>query len=247
MLVEVGFGALLVKALWSRRQNGKLTPERETAYLEALEACRGPDGAKILRKTADVYAKHGLPVQAKMLRARADYIDAPYEVKQKRAAIIDKARQSFNVVAIEGCANEFEKLTATGIAQELRERARKIKAGEIAPPLAPPSAPAATPAATPAAGTVAAAPPPAAKSEPSPIVTPPPMVPVIPIVPPAVEPEEPPPPAAATPAAPPTVGVSEAPRTRASRRAAAANVPVAPAVNGANGASSPVVTEAAVQ
>jgi hypothetical protein len=174
MLVELGFGALLAKALWTRRQNGKLTPERETAYLEALEACRGPEGAKILRKTADIYARHGLPVQAKMLRARADYIDAPFEVKQERAAIIEKARRSFNVVALEGVAAEFEKLTATGIAQELRERVRRIKAGEIVAPAAPP----------------------AAKPEPSstPAV---PSAPVVPIVPPSSSPSEEPPPAAA--------------------------------------------------
>jgi hypothetical protein len=168
MLVEAGFAALLVKALWSRRQNGKLTPERETAYLEALEACRGPEGAKVLRKTAEIYSKYGLPLQAKMLKARADYIDAPFEKKQERAAIIEKARRSFNATAIEGVAGEFEKLTATGIAQELRERVRKIKAGEIVAPAAPPPA----------------------KPEPS-------SAPVVPIVPPPSPPSEEPPPAAA--------------------------------------------------
>jgi hypothetical protein len=174
VILEIGFAALLAKAFFGKNRKGQVTPEREAAYLEALESCRGPEGIKVLRKTAGIYARYGLSVHAKMLRKRADFLEGvdtaglgrtPEQVKAFRKEMLERARKSFNADGIEAVAAQFENLTATGYAKELHERARAIRAGEITAP--PPERVEVT--ATPVSGETPVAP------TAQPVVTPPPV------------------------------------------------------------------------
>jgi hypothetical protein len=136
MIIEAAFIGLLVAAWKKSASQGKLTPEREEAYIIALETVRGEDAPRIFRKMADGFEKYGLPIQAKTLRTRADYLDTPSHVKDQRRDIIVRAMKSVNADAVEGVAAEFEKLTATGIARDLRDHARAIREGRFPPPSA---------------------------------------------------------------------------------------------------------------
>jgi hypothetical protein len=158
MFVEAGFILSIILAL-RRGKSGKLTPERETAYLEAMQNCRGPSAPKVLRTTADVFQKYGCALQATMLRRRADFLDAPESVQKQRRELIKRAMASFKPDGIEEVAAIFEYQTASGVARDLKARAAGIRAGEIKPdvvtpaPAAPAPAPAATAPATPIAST----------------------------------------------------------------------------------------------
>ena len=130
MFVEAGFILSILLAL-RRGKSGELTPERETAYLEAMQNCRGPSAAKVLRTTADVFQKYGCTLQATMLRRRADFLDAPESVQKQRREIIKRAMASFKPDAIDEIAAMFEYQTASGVARDLRLRAAGIRDGSI--------------------------------------------------------------------------------------------------------------------
>lgn len=133
MIIEAGFIALLVAAYRKGAKRGVMTPEREEMYLEALSTIRGPNAPTLFRKLASGFDKEGLSLQAKMLRTRADYLDAPANVKQQRRDIVARAMTSVKVEAIEALANEFEKLTATGVARDLRRHAQEVRDGTYPP------------------------------------------------------------------------------------------------------------------
>ena len=135
MIIEAGFVTLLVMAYRKGSKRGVLTPEREEMYLEALATIRGPNAPILFRKLALGFEKEGLPLQAKMLCLRADYLDAPEVKKEERRMVRDRAMKSTNVAAIEIVANEFERLTATGVARDLRKHAQDVKDGTY-PPIA---------------------------------------------------------------------------------------------------------------
>jgi hypothetical protein len=157
MFVEAGFILSILLAL-RRGKSGELTPERETAYLEAMQNCRGPSAPKVLRTTADVFQKYGCTLQATMLRRRADFLAAPESVQEQRRQIIKRAMGSFNADGIDELATVFEYQTASGVARDLKARAAGIRSGEIRPDVVTPApaAPAPAPAAPTASPTASA-------------------------------------------------------------------------------------------
>jgi hypothetical protein len=138
VFVEAGFILSILLAL-RRGKSGELTPERETAYLEAMQNCRGPSAPKVLRTTADVFQKYGCTLQATMLRRRADFLAAPESVQEQRRQVIKKAHESFSVEGIDELAAVFEYQTASGVARDLKARAAGIRAGEIKPDVVTPA------------------------------------------------------------------------------------------------------------
>lgn len=123
MLVEGTVVALALAAWYRSGKRGKLTPERESIYLQALEHLT--DTTK-LRTMADEYEKVGLPLKAKMLRKRADLRDLPKEKKVAYHEAYLKGMESTNIEGIRTLAKTFEVMTATGAAAKLRERADKL-------------------------------------------------------------------------------------------------------------------------
>lgn len=133
MIIEAGFAGLLLLAWRKGRQrgDGKLTVEEETMFREAFENIRGKNASAMFRKLADGFDKYGHPIHAKLLRTRADYLDRSPEKKVEHESIIKRAMNSINAEAIEQVAVAFEKLTATGIARDLRKHAQEVKDGKF--------------------------------------------------------------------------------------------------------------------
>jgi hypothetical protein len=102
---------------------GNFTPERQECYLAALEHLTDPDK---LKKLADSFEKEGLYVQATMLRKRGELRGASELVKAQRKAAFDKGMASTKVEGILALAREFEKITATGAAADLRKHAAEV-------------------------------------------------------------------------------------------------------------------------
>jgi len=138
VIIEAGFVGLLLLA-WKKgkqRGDGKLSVEEETMFREAFENIRidkkDPERApRLFRKLADGFDKYGHPIHAKLLRTRADYLERTPEKKAEHEAIIRRAMQSINVEAIEQVASGFEKMTATGIARDLRKHAQEVRDGKF--------------------------------------------------------------------------------------------------------------------
>lgn len=132
MLIETGFIGLCFLA-WKKgkKRGGKLTVEEETMFREAFENIRGKNASSMFRKLADGFDKYGHPVHAKLLRTRADYLDRSPEKKAEHEAIVNRAMQSVNAEAVEQVATGFEKMTATGIARDLRKHAKEVREGKF--------------------------------------------------------------------------------------------------------------------
>jgi hypothetical protein len=133
MVIEAGFAWLVFQSWRKAVKQGGLTPERETMYLEAMDGIRGENAPELFRKLAEGFEKYGCPVQAKNLRTRADYLGASEDVKQQRKDIIRRAMASTNVEAIMAVAYQFEQLTATGTARDLRKHADDVREGRFPP------------------------------------------------------------------------------------------------------------------
>lgn len=126
-MIEWVFGGLVLLSL--RKQNGHgsygiMTPERETMYLNALEHLKDPER---LRKLAGEFEKEGLPLNAKMLRGRADWRDRSPETILRHNELFDKAMKSVKVDGILEVARAFESMTATVKAKQLRDRAEEVQ------------------------------------------------------------------------------------------------------------------------
>lgn len=122
MLVESTF-AVLVFLAWRKVRGRKgMTQERKDIYLSALEHLVDP---KALRELADGFEKDGLPIEASMLRKRADLREMPREKWENFRALCERAIQKpdANPQALEEMATAFEAMTATGTAAKLRKRA----------------------------------------------------------------------------------------------------------------------------
>jgi hypothetical protein len=122
MLVETAFGILVLLA-WRRVRGRKgMTQERRDIYLAALELLADP---KALRELADGYEKDGLPIEASMLRKRADLRAMPREKWENFRALCERAIQKpdSNPQALDEMAAAFDAMTATGTAAKLRKRA----------------------------------------------------------------------------------------------------------------------------
>lgn len=125
MLVESTF-AVLVFLAWRKVSGRKgMTAERRDIYLSAMEHLSNP---KDLRDLADGYEKDGLPIEASMLRKRADLREMCQNQPEKWEnfrAVCERAIQKpdANPQALEDMASAFEAMTATGTAAKLRKRA----------------------------------------------------------------------------------------------------------------------------
>lgn len=121
-MVEAAFASLVLLA-WRKVRNRKgMTQERKDIYLAALEHLVDPVA---LRELADGYEKDGLPIEASMLRKRADLRAMPREKWENFRAICERAIQKpdANPEALDEMAQAFDAMTATGTAAKLRKRA----------------------------------------------------------------------------------------------------------------------------
>lgn len=132
----------MIAAWWRASTKGIETPEREEIFLSALEHLSDP--AK-LRTLADEYERQGLPVKAVVLRKRAELRALPDNVKKAYRAVVAKALESENVEAITEIATQFENMTATGWARELRAHALDVQHGRFKVRITPAPAPAPAP------------------------------------------------------------------------------------------------------
>jgi hypothetical protein len=147
MLIEatlLGIGVLIWKKLG---QGHEWTPEHEEMYQAALENLKGEAGVIKLREIADECAKNGHHVKAFALRKRADLRATPAKLKKERHEVYKRAMRSTNVEAMLNVALEFERITATKAAQDIRERVAILQAQQDQ---VVPDAPEATTAAEPA-------------------------------------------------------------------------------------------------
>jgi hypothetical protein len=131
MLVEAAFVGLIALAWRRSGQKPKMTGERQKAYLSAMEHLADPGK---LRKFADTFDKDGFPVEATMLRKRADLREMPQERKERLRAAYEfaMAKADASPEGLEEMANHYEALTFTGSAMNLRERAIKRRAEILA-------------------------------------------------------------------------------------------------------------------
>jgi len=122
MLVEMAFGGLVLLAWRKVRGRKGMTKERRDIYLAALEHLADP---KALRELADGYEKDGMPIEAEMLRKRADLRAMPREKWENFRSLCERAIQKpdSNPQALEEMASAFDAMTATGTAAKLRKRA----------------------------------------------------------------------------------------------------------------------------
>ncbi|MDA4132186.1 MAG: hypothetical protein OK454_03555 [Thaumarchaeota archaeon] len=122
MLVEAAFASLVFLAWRKVRGRRGMTKERRDIYLDALEHMVNPAD---LRTLADGYESEGLPIEAEMLRKRAELREMPREKWENFRAICERAIQKpdANPQALDEMAVAFEAMTATGTAMKLRKRA----------------------------------------------------------------------------------------------------------------------------
>jgi hypothetical protein len=133
MIVEAGFFTLLFLAAKKAFKKSKLDPESETIFLEALANLKGPEAPKLFKELANGFDKEGFHIQAKILRRRAAFLERTPAEKAEHTAIIARAMRSVNSDAIEVIATEFEMMTATGIARDLRKHAKDVREGTYKP------------------------------------------------------------------------------------------------------------------
>ena len=122
MLVETAFATLVFLAWRKVRGRKGMTAERKDIYLSALEHLVDPEA---LRKLADGFEKDGLPIEASMLRKRADLRAMPREKWENFRALCERAIQKADSdpQVLEEMAQGFDAMTATGTAMKLRRRA----------------------------------------------------------------------------------------------------------------------------
>jgi hypothetical protein len=122
MLVESAFAVLVLLAWRKVRGRKGMTQERKDIYLAALEHLADP---KALRELADGYERDGLPIEASMLRKRADLRAMPKEKWENFRALCERAiqKKDSNPQALDEMASAFDAMTATGTAAKLRKRA----------------------------------------------------------------------------------------------------------------------------
>lgn len=122
MLVEAAFASLVFLAWRKVRGRRGMTKERRDIYLDALEHMVNPAD---LRTLAEGYESEGLPIEAEMLRKRAELREMPREKWENFRAICERAIQKpdANPQALDEMAVAFEAMTATGTAMKLRKRA----------------------------------------------------------------------------------------------------------------------------
>jgi hypothetical protein len=121
--VAVGVAGLTGVAIYRKRKQGlkgKMTPDRERVYVQALNKLTDPQK---LKELAQSFYKEGLKPYGDMLMKRARLRELPKDVKKARHAAFKKAMLSTDKKAILEMAAVYEKEGATGSATQLRKRA----------------------------------------------------------------------------------------------------------------------------
>jgi hypothetical protein len=105
------------------RKKSKMTPARQIVFDTAMKDEKDP--AKLTALAAE-FQKEGLGVQADLLTKRAALRNLPKEVKEARKQAFKSAMSSKDKNAILGLAAAYEKETAFGAAQKLRDYAKGL-------------------------------------------------------------------------------------------------------------------------
>ena len=103
---------------------GVLTPARENLFQNAMVQKKSPEA---FRGLADMFDQAGLPVQAKLLRARADARAAGPQALAARREIIRKAWDSQDPKIMRSAADACEQGGMTSCAGRLREGAQALE------------------------------------------------------------------------------------------------------------------------
>jgi hypothetical protein len=111
-------------------ETGKLTPEREEVFNNAMQHLHDPGRMLNLAKE---FEKNGLKAQAHLLRKRAEWRARPEAVKAEHEALYQKALASSKPEGVLMVAQAFENMTATAKAGKLREHAAALQAPKPAP------------------------------------------------------------------------------------------------------------------
>jgi hypothetical protein len=133
MMTAIG-GLGLLAALHARKEGdqvktdvpmyGVLTDARKAAFESAMHETKRPEW---YRKVADGFETFGLPVQAKLLRARADSRTASKETLEQRKEAIRTLLKSRDAAFVLKGADACEKLGMTIAAGKLRIYAQALK------------------------------------------------------------------------------------------------------------------------
>lgn len=123
LLYPAILGLGIATAYIVKRKDKGMTPERELVYQQALAKEKDPARLKYL---ADSFRAEGLTTQADILEKRAKLRAATPEVKAARRQAFKDAMNSKDVPGILRMADAYEKETAFGAAQKLREYAKGI-------------------------------------------------------------------------------------------------------------------------
>lgn len=114
----------IVAALKSSK--GGMTPERQVVFEEAMNDWMDPVR---IRKLAGTFDEQGLKEPyGDMLRKRAALRELPAETKKARREVFREMMKSTDVPRIEKVADAFFEQGCTGVAGQLREYAKGLKA-----------------------------------------------------------------------------------------------------------------------
>ena len=129
LAILAGAGAVVLGGVaWTMKHplHGRLTAARQMKYLEAMDTLKDPVALRIL---AAGYGEGGLSDQAKALSGRAALFEAAPDVKQARRKLFRDTMQLSDPNAVELVAVEFDKIYATGAADQLRRYAIGLRGG----------------------------------------------------------------------------------------------------------------------
>jgi hypothetical protein len=143
--LEVGVGALALAAVLREKKEekkmpskGEKTVEREVIFLSAMRTLEDPAD---LRRLGDKFAEQGLTAPrytghddwAAMLRARADYLELPFDTRRQRRDALRKGLRSTNKQGVYKLAAMFRDAGAWVSAEELEKHAAGLPDVPIAP------------------------------------------------------------------------------------------------------------------
>jgi len=122
--------AALAGGAWYKKRktlHGKMTPDREKLFQQALRETKDPLKLKALAKE---FRSHGLNAPAEMLEKRAALKELPTEIKDKRNAVVTRTLALKDPKIVKTIAASFEGEGCVGLAQKLREYADSLERGE---------------------------------------------------------------------------------------------------------------------
>lgn len=131
-IIPLAILALTGGAWYKVRNKGKLTPERKAVFDAAMNHLR--DSEK-LRMLADTFQSEGLPVEANLLRKRANIRDLPPAVTKARNEAYKMGMASTNYKKVIELAMAFHAEGAIGAAESLRMHAELLMTTPVGVPV----------------------------------------------------------------------------------------------------------------